>query len=194
MNNFESKLLLICKEYEHEPYMPDDLHEKYELFLQAEHNKYVTKLITSISLSLGLYHIASLFYISGLISIVANDGLANLDEGALLTSGYGIICGIAVAMTVGYTLARLFGRKSENQLFTEFMESQPSIFQDSINNDDYEIVADFKFEDGKFTFFKNIRLYENDNMLFEGRISRNNGELVFKKILSVRIKDYRNVV
>ena len=183
MDNFESELLLICKDYEQHLFMPNNLREKYELFLQAEHNKYVMKSVAGVGLSLGLlYFIAPLFSRSGLRGIAAhNNGLANLGGGALSASGYGMAGGTAVVASAGYGLARWFAYKSDNQLFAEFLNTQPRIFQDSITVDNYKIFADFKFENGKFIFLKNIRVYKNNNIVFDGYISRNNGNLILEK-------------
>jgi len=134
----------------------NNLREKYELFLQAEHNKYIMKSVAGVGLGLGLlYFIAPLFSMSGLRDIAAhNNGLANLGGGALSTLGYGMTGGTVVVASAGYGLACWFAYKSETQLFVEFMSTQPRIFQDTIYVDNYTINADFKFENGKFVFLK----------------------------------------
>lgn len=170
MNTFESKLSLICKHYELHQFMPNTLHKKYELFLQAEHNKHAMKSVAGIGLSLGLlYFISPLFSKSGLSGVAAyNNGLANLG-------------GFAIATIAGYGLACWFTYKSADKILSEFLNAQPRIFQDTIFEGNYVILADFKLENGKFTFLKDIRVYENNKVIFGGYISRKNGNLIIEK-------------
>ena len=73
--------------------------------------------------------------------------------------------------------------KNSDQLFMEFMDTQFKLFQDTVDICDYKLFVDFKYENGRLMLINYVKIYKNNEIIFEGYVSRQSGKLnIFRKI------------